>query len=141
MKAGEVSHTGRIISINQYVTEVEIVRASACGDCHARKLCGFSEDEKKIVPVPTNAFDMYNVGDVVEICTKLSMGMKAVWICYVIPLIVLMAVICALTYFGMQELTVGLSAIAAVVLYYALIFCFRKKLNNEFVFYIKGKNE
>lgn len=133
----EVSHKGKIVSIDRYVTTVEIIRSSACSECHAKQLCGYSEEEKKLVPVATDAFAMHNVGDEVEVCMKQSMGMKAVWISYIIPLIIMMAVILAVSACGMSELASGLGAIAAVAVYYLVVFLFRDRLNNEFVFYIK----
>lgn len=137
----EVSHKGIVRSIDRYVTEVEIVRESACSSCHAKGLCGYSESEVKLIPVPTDAFAMLEVGDEVELCLKRSMGMKAVWIAYVLPLVVMMVVIFVANALKLQELYVGLSAIASVAAYYLIILCFRKKLNNNFVFYIKKKYE
>lgn len=133
----EISHKGRVVSIDEYVTQVEIIQTSACASCHARNLCGYSDSKTKIVPVPTNAFAMLNVGDEVELCMKRSMGMKAVWIAYVIPLLVLMLAVLVSSACHLPELYTGLCAIAAVAVYYLVILCFRKRLNNEFVFYIK----
>lgn len=133
----EISHKGVIVSIDRYVTEVEIIRSSACSSCHVKSLCGMSDSEKKIVPVPTDAFAMRNVGDEVELCMKSSMGAKAVWISYVIPLVILMAVVLLLSAFKLPELVVGLGAIAGVALYYLVILCLRDRLKNEFEFYIK----
>ncbi len=133
----EISHKGRIVSIDSCVTRVEILQTSACSECHAKSLCGFSEQVSKIVPVPTDGFAMRNVGDEVELCMKRSMGMKAVWISYVIPLIVLMVTVLTASVAGAVELVTGLSGIAAVALYYMVILLFRNRLRNEFVFYIK----
>ncbi|MBQ0096464.1 MAG: SoxR reducing system RseC family protein [Bacteroidales bacterium] len=133
----EISHKGRIVSIDSCVTRVEILQTSACSECHAKSLCGFSEQVSKIVPVPTDGFAMRSVGDEVELCMKRSMGMKAVWISYVIPLIVLMATVLVASEAGAAELVTGLSGIAAVALYYVVILLFRNRLRNEFVFYIK----
>ena len=133
----EISHKGRIVSVGAEVTEVEILQTSACASCHARNMCGYSDEKKKIVPVPTNAFAMLKEGDEVELCMKSSMGFKAVWISYVIPLVVMVAAVLVCYMAGVGELASGLVAIGSLVLYYALVFCFRKKLENEFVFYIK----
>lgn len=133
----EISHKGRIVSIDSYVTRVEILQTSACSECHAKSLCGFSEQASKIVPVPTDGFAMRNVGDEVELCMKRSMGMKAVWVAYVIPLIILMVTVVSASAAGAGELVTGLSGIAAVALYYVAILFFRDRLRNEFVFYIK----
>lgn len=133
----EVKHKGRIVSIAPDVTEVEIIRSSACSACHARELCGFSEDEKKIVQVPTSGFDSYKVGDEVTLCMKRSMGMKAVWVAYVVPLVIMMVVILVLSRFPVGELSAGLGAIVSIALYYFIIWCLRDRLNNDFIFYIK----
>lgn len=143
MKQDEISHTGRIVSIDPMVTKVEIIRSSACGECHARALCGYAEDQVKIVDVPTNAFDFFEVGQQVQVCLKRSMGMKAVWISYVIPLIVMMIVILLLNALGAGELATGLAGIGAVALYYIALFIAKRipalyaKLFDEYVFYIK----
>jgi sigma-E factor negative regulatory protein RseC len=63
--------------------------------------------------------------------------MKAVWISYVIPLMVLMILILSLSTVFEKEYMRGLVAIAGVGVYYFFVWLFRKKLNNEFVFYIK----
>ncbi|MCQ2186180.1 MAG: SoxR reducing system RseC family protein [Bacteroidales bacterium] len=133
----EVRHQGIIIDITPDITKVEIVRSSACSACHAKELCGFSESEKKIVDVATSGFDPHQIGDEVTVCMKRSMGMKAVWIAYVIPLVILMVSVLSMSALGCPELVMGLGAIAAVALYYVVILCLRSKLSNEFIFYIK----
>lgn len=133
----EIRHTGRIVGIDPMVTRVEIIRSSACSACHAKELCGFSEEEKKIVEVPTDGFDPHQIGDEVELCLKRTMGLKAVWIAYVVPLAVLMVAILALSALDAGELVTGLGAIACVALYYFVVWCLRSRLENEFIFYIK----
>lgn len=133
----EISHKGKIISIDPVETKVEIYRQSACEACHAKHLCGQGEGETKVISVATSGFDMHNVGDEVEVCLKRTMGLKAVWIGYAFPLLVLMAVLMACIFAGAGELASGLSAIAAVALYYLVVWCLRDRLRNEFVFYIK----
>ena len=119
-------------------TTVEISVSSACASCHAKSLCGMSESEDKVIMLPTDPYATYNVGDEVMVCTKMSMGLKAAWISYVIPLALLMALILILTSVGVGEAMSALSAIAGVGLYYFMIWLFREKLSKEFVFYIKN---
>ncbi len=133
----EVSHEGRIVEITPDFTSVEIVSSSACSACHAKGLCGFSESETKLVMVPTDPYAERNVGDIVNLVMKPSMGLKAVWISYVIPLAVLMILILVLSHFFDNELLTGGLSVAGVALYYLLVWIFRDKLKNEFVFCIK----
>lgn len=139
MAKNEISHAGRIIEITPDFTTVEIISSSACASCHAKGLCGVSEEQVKVIMVPTDPYTLYEVGDEVRVLLKKSMGLKAVWISYVIPLLILMILILSLSSVTVHELYTGLISIGGVALYYLGIYLFRDKLANEFVFYIKEK--
>ena len=133
----EITHEGKIVEITPEQTLVEIVVPSACSECHAKGLCGMSEDEEKVIMLPTDPYADYQAGDEVKVCTKMSMGLKAVWISYVIPLAVLMILILSLSAVMDNEYVTGLLSLAGVALYYLVIWLFRDRLSDEFVFYIK----
>lgn len=136
-KKNEIRHSGRILEITPDFTTVQIVVSSACSSCHAKAMCGMSEDEEKVIMVPTDPYAEHKVGDEVQVMTKMSMGMKAVWISYVIPLAVLMILILSLSAVIDNEFLRGAVALAGVGVYYFFIWLFRDKLSNEFVFYIE----
>ena len=136
-KRNEIKHSGKILEITPDFTTVQIVVSSACASCHAKSMCGMSEDEEKVIMVPTDPYSEHKVGDEVQVMTKMSMGLKAVWISYVIPLAVLMILILSLSSFVVNELLLGLIAVGGVAVYYFIVWLFRDKLSNEFVFYIK----
>lgn len=133
----EIYHDGKIIEITPEFTSVEIISSSACSQCHAKGLCGFSEEESKVVMVPTSPYTERKVSDTVTLALKQTMGLKAVWISYVIPLIILMILVLSLSSVIDNEVWTGLAAIGGVALYYLVIWLLRDKLKNEFVFYIK----
>lgn len=137
MKKNEITHKGKITEITPDFTTVEIIASSACSSCHAKGMCGMSEEQEKIIMLPTDPYATHQVGDEVEICTKMTMGLKAVWISYVIPLAVLMILILSLSGIFENEALRGLAAIAGVGVYYFIIWIFRDRLKNEFTFYIK----
>ena len=136
-KKNEIVHAGRILEITPDFTTVQIIVSSACSSCHAKGLCGMSEEEEKVIMLPTDPYATYNVGDEVQVCTKMAMGLKAVWISYVIPLIILMILILSLSGVVEKEAYRALIAIGGVAVYYLFVWLFRDKLSNEFVFYIK----
>ena len=138
-KKNEIRHSGKILEIGPDFTTVQITVSSACSSCHAKTLCGMSEDEDKVIMVPTDPYSEHKAGDEVQVLTKMSMGLKAVWISYVIPLAVLMILILSLSSVIGNELLLGLVAIAGVAVYYFGIWLFRDKLSNEIVFYIREK--
>ena len=138
-KKDEIAHEGRIVEINPEFTTVEILSSSACASCHAKGLCGMSEEEKKLIMVPTDPYTVYEEGEIVDVMTKKSMGLKAVWISYVIPLVILLILILSLSPVIGNEAYTGLAAIGGVALYYFIVWLIRDRLENEFVFYIKQK--
>ena len=134
----KISHKGKIVSITPEWTTVEIISESACAKCHAAGLCGMSESERKAIELPTRGWDNFVIGQDVKVVLKASMGHKAVWLAYVAPLIVMMAVLLGLLALGVGELASGLLSIAAVGVYYFFIWIFRERLRNEYVFSIEN---
>ena len=137
MARNEISHRGKIMAITPELTTVEIISTSACAECHAKGMCGMSESKVKEISVPTDPYSSHEVGDEVDVVLKKSMGLKAVWISYVIPLFILMILILSLSYVTGNEAFVGLGSIAGVALYYLIIYLFRDRLAKDFVFYIR----
>ncbi|MBQ8811933.1 MAG: SoxR reducing system RseC family protein [Bacteroidales bacterium] len=135
-KRNEIRHEGRIIDIDKDFTTVQIIVSSACASCHAKALCGMSEEEEKVIMVPTDPYTVRKIGDKVEVLSKMTMGLKAVWISYVIPLAVLMILILTLSPVIGNEFLRGGVAIAGVAVYYFFIWLFRNRLADQFEFYI-----
>jgi len=132
-----VSHRGKVVQVTPEFTTVEIISSSACSACHASGVCGMSEYTKKAVEVPTRAWENFTPGEEVNVVLKSSMGHKAVWLAYVLPLLVLVAVLMGTLALGAGELTAGLGAIAGVAIYYLFLWLFRDRLRNEYVFTIE----
>ena len=133
----EITHRGRIVSITPEVTTVEIVSESACAACHAKGLCSLGDSKVKQVELPTRGWDNYSVGQEVSVVLRATMGHKAVWLAYVVPLIILVATLLGILSAGGSELLAGLGAIGAVALYYGVIWLLRERLRKEYVFNIK----
>ena len=136
-RKNEIVHSGKILEITPDFTTVKILVSSACAACHAKGLCGMSEEEEKVIMVPTDPYTVYQVGEEVQVVTKMSMGLKAVWISYVIPLLILMILILSLSSVIGNEVVIGLVSVAGVALYYLGVWLLRDRLADEFVFYIR----
>ena len=137
MATGEVSHKGTVISVGQDRISVRIVSESACSACHAAGLCGASESKNKIVDVPVYGGQAYSVGQEVEVCLARKMGLKAVLLSYVIPLVILLILVLTLSLIGLGELVCGLASIGGVALYYLILYFRRDSLAEGYVFYVR----
>ena len=125
------------MEITPEVTSVEIISESACSACHAKGLCGLGESKTKLVQLPTRGWENRGVGDEVTLAFEATMGHKAVWLAYVIPLVVLVSALMASLGAGAGELAAGLIATGCCALYYLVIWLLRDRLKNEYIFNIK----
>ena len=135
----KIEHTGVVVSARGEKLVVEIQNSSACSTCKAAQLCTSSESKKKLIDV--YAFDgkEYHIGDVVTIEGERSMGMRAVVLAYVIPLVLMVAVIVVMQKCGATEIVSALSGIGVEIPYFIWLYAIRRRLNKAFTF--KTKNQ
>lgn len=133
-----IRHDGVVDSIEGDCIHVRIVQASACAACGAKSLCSAAESKEKIVDVYGADTAIYQVGQKVMVEGATAMGMKAVRLAFLFPLLLLVGAI-ALTIWltGGNEALAALAALGVVVLYYLVLFTCRKRLRAEFTFTIK----
>lgn len=139
-KEKSVAHKGTVIEITQECIRVEIINKSMCAACHAKGFCSAGDTKDKIIDVEYYNNGEFAVGDEVEVIMKRSMGFKAVWISYVVPLAILLIFLLTLQGVGLSELHSGLFALLAVCVYYLVVYLFKDKLANKFVFTIVKNN-
>lgn len=131
-----IEHKGKIISITPEITTVEIIAEEACGSCNAKSLCSLGNAKTKLIEVPTRINNL-GVGDEVIVELKASMGHRAVWLAYIIPLLILIFAIMITSLCGLNELMSGLIGLGSIGVYYIIIYLFRSKLRKEYIFNIK----
>ena len=136
-QSSEISHKGKVLTITPETTIVEIVSESACASCHAKGLCSLGDVKAKIVEVPTSPWNAFKPGDEVNVVLKASMGHRAVFLAYVIPLVVLVAVLLGGSFFGLSELNSALAALIAVASYYLCLYLLRGRIKREYIFNLK----
>jgi len=124
MASGEVSHKGMVVSVGKGSVSVRIVSESACSSCHAAGLCGAAESKKKIVEVPLYGGQTYSIGQEVEVCLARKMGLKAVLLSYVIPLMILLILVLSLSSSGESRCITSYSTSAGTALRKGMCFIF-----------------
>jgi len=134
-----VNHTGVVERIADGIVYVRIIQQSACGVCEARKMCITSESKKKIIEVPDNT-GRYQINEEVELCGRSSMGLEAVVIAFVLPMIILIGAVAIGSAIHWKETTSGLAAILLLVPYYGILYLFRERLKKTFVFTLRKLN-
>ncbi len=139
-KKKSVDHKGTIIEITEGNIKVEIINKSMCAACHAKGFCTTGDTKDKVIDVAYFNNGEYSVGDRVVVTMKRSMGFKAVWISYVIPLLILLIFLLTLHSLGFGELLAGLSSVLALGVYYLVVYLLRDRISTDFVFTIAKNN-
>ncbi len=127
-----IKHTGVVEAINGNNCYVRILQHSACSGCSAQRLCNSSESKEKIITVLLNGEDVL-VGETVNIEGTVVQGLRAVYICYMIPLVLLIVSVYLGVRLGGDMLGVILS-LGVLVIYFVVLYLFRNSIGEHFAF-------
>ena len=134
----KIEHKGKIENINKDLIQVRIMQSSACCECHAKSLCSSADSKEKLIDVYSPNASKYQIGDEVTVCGLMTMGKKAVFIAFGIPLVIIILFSFISAYFfhfKEDEIVVGI--ILLLSLYYFIIKLFNNKLSKHFSFWIE----
>ena len=88
-----INHNGIIEKIDGGTVYVRIIQQSACSGCHAKSMCTASESKEKIIEVPDNS-GKFHINEEVQLCGQSSLGLQAVLLAFVFPLIIVFCGYC-----------------------------------------------
>ena len=131
-----VSHEGIITSINEDEVQVKILSRSGCVSCNIKSACNMSEMQEKIITIPAPKDKNLSIGQEVKISMGLGQANRAVIFAYVIPLIILVAMIFILSTLKIEEGLNALISIGTLIPYYLILFLFRNRLKRKFEYEI-----
>ncbi|MBR4046151.1 MAG: SoxR reducing system RseC family protein [Alistipes sp.] len=133
---GNIQHDAVVERIEGDKVIVRVEKRGACAGCHAKGICGESGSER-IIEVRTPYASEFKTGDkVVVALLKPSMGMTSVVWGYLLPLIVLVAILFGCKSLGVEDGPSALASIVAVALYYVGIYFTRKIFERKIEFTI-----
>jgi len=141
MRHEEISHDGIVVEVSKDTTTVEILSKSACSACHARGLCGASEEAVKRIEVRNlPGAVIHEVGDPVKVSLEKSLGLKAVLVSYVIPVLILLIIVVSLSMVSVSEWIVGLAALGGMATYYLILYLTKDRIAGKYEFHIVNNN-
>lgn len=130
-----IEHTGIVVKTDENSTEVLILSKSACASCQVKGTCGASDMSEKIIEVPNAG--CFAKGDSVQLSMKLTYGYIAMVYAYVLPFILMLAVLLLATHASSNELVGGLASLAVLVPYYTVLYFQKDRLKNKFRYTLK----
>ena len=130
-----INHEGIVQENSGNSVKISFTSSSACSGCREKGSCNISGTEEKQVVV-NGCYDV-KPGDAVTILMKQSMGYSALFLGYILPFLLILAMLITLVSFNVSELITGLISLAVLLPYYSILYLFRKRVNEKFTFTIK----
>ena len=132
-----IKHRGVVEKIDGSHIVVRIVQTSACSACSAKGLCNASESKEKQIDV-YESNPSYRIGEEVVLCGSTSMGMRAVFLAFGIPvLLLLFALFATMRITDGDALLSAIVAMLAIIPYYFVIYLMKDKMDKTFSFVIE----
>ncbi|MCB2195102.1 MAG: SoxR reducing system RseC family protein [Bacteroidetes bacterium] len=130
-----IEHRGRIDSIDGNKINISFLALSGCASCHAKGVCTVADMQEKSVEV-FDYSNQYKVGQEVNVTLKQSLGFRALFLGYVLPFLLVLIILIALTIATNNEAVAGLSALSVLVPYYLILYLVKDKIKKQFTFSI-----
>jgi len=131
-----ISHEGVVTKITDDEIEIKIISQSACAACHAKSACGMGEQAEKILTVPRPKGREFHLFQKVNVVMKVGQGNKAAVLAYLIPILLLLAVLFVCLGLGLNDGLSALISIVALIPYYIVLYLCRDKLRKQFEYII-----
>ena len=127
-----IRHKGIIDSISGCKASVRIVRASACSSCEAKSTCRGHGVKDFIVNVTDEVLVGMSAGDAVTVEIPCSAGRHAVFVGFVVPLLLVVVSMSVIALLGGGDVPAVLAAIGVLAMYYCGLYVARQRLDRHF---------
>jgi sigma-E factor negative regulatory protein RseC len=135
-----IRHLGKVERIEKHKVYVRIEQNAACSDCHAQSVCLASDKKEKIIEI-NDYSESYSLREEVIVTARSSMGLFAVLIAFVIPLLLVIISLIAGLNLSRNEVVGGLIGLSILVPYYLILYFFRDRLKRNFIFTLSKNSE
>ena len=136
-ESNTISHEGIVTRITDDELEIKILAQSACAACHAKSACGMGEQAEKFLTVPRPKDKDFTLNQKVNVRMAIGQGNKAAVLAYLIPIILLLAVLFVCLGMGVNEGLSALLSIVALIPYYIILYLKRDNLKKRFEYTVE----
>lgn len=139
METQPICRDGIVRKIEDGCLLVEITISSACGQCRAKSICMPSERKQELIEAQNPYNQTFTIGEVVTLNLQSSAGRKAVVLGYLMPFVVLLASFLLTFLLTDKEWIPVLVSLACTFLYFVVLYRFKKRMDEQFTFYVTKK--
>lgn len=134
-----IEHRGviRAIDPREGILTVEVTDGGDCQGCAAAKLCGKSSSHSStMLKVDVEYPSYFYVGQKVTLHGSETLHRRAIVLATVVPCVLLVGAMVMVYLLSGSQLVACLSALAAVVIFFVLLWVYRDKIDRDFSFTI-----
>ncbi|MDR0660585.1 MAG: SoxR reducing system RseC family protein [Prevotellaceae bacterium] len=132
-----ITHTGKVVGVSDDKITVLVPRASACSACHAKGFCTSTDSKETLMSIP-NRGEIVTLNEDVTVSIQRSVGFQAVALAFILPVILVLAVIFILpSVSNVSEEFAGLVGLASLIPYFLLLRLLNNKFTKKFIFHIE----
>ena len=135
--SNKIKHSGIVDTVDGDCVKVRILQSSACSACKVAAHCNASETKEKVVEVFDTTAHSYHSGDSVVVVADASVGFRASFYGYLLPLVVMVATLVGMLAMTHSEGIAALSALGVLVPFYLILYVLRGKLKSRLSFEIE----
>ena len=138
----QINHQGTVAEIYGNSLRVRITQRAACSECKVSAHCHIAEQKEKMVDVHhVKDIGQYHIGETVTLTFADKTGMRAVWMAFVVPFLIMVVAIFVCSMFTDSEPMMAFTGILVLIPYYIALFLLRDRLKERFAFHVeKPKN-
>ncbi len=127
-----LEHPGIVSKIEERTIYIDIQVASACSACHAKGYCSAFGKSEKIIEIPSEQYPNILAGDRVNVIIRETLGMQAMLLGYVFPVIVLLFALFITYATKKHEGLAAIVSLCAVAVYYLVLFLLKDNIRKHF---------
>jgi len=135
MNHNSINHDGQVVEISDNKVVAEIFVSEACGTCQAKGLC-HTNGKRVRVEAEAEPGQEFQVGQKVKVAFTPTLAMSSVLLAYVLPLVLMFAVMFTLIAITGSQDVGCLCGLAVLPVYYTILYILRHKLRRKFKFSI-----
>lgn len=109
---------------------VSITSRTACASCHARSACSTLDTSERLLDISC-AGQAFSVGEEVRVLLEPQQGFKSLTLGYLLPLVLVLVALFALSAMGLGEAASGLLALGMLLPYYIGLRAFRGRMAQQ----------
>jgi positive regulator of sigma E activity len=129
---------GIIEDITANRIKIKFHQLSACAGCQTKSICNFRGNQGNFIEIADKS-GTYSVGDEVDLVIRKSLGYSALFLGYLLPLIIVLFFLVFLLSLGYNEVFAGLGSLLILASYYFVLYLFRNNIRNRFKITLKKR--